>query len=572
VHARRAARKRRRAGALSLPEAAGDNSHVASRWLFGARSDLLLGCGLAWIAVSALQGAVGSDRLAAWVPAGLLVMSTSIPHYGATLLRVYESGAERRKYAFFAFHTSLALALLFALGLRSAWLGSLLLTVYLTWSPWHYTGQNYGIALMLLGRRGVAVSPRAKRLVYGSFVLSYALTFVALHGVELTGNYAPVSYADTVFRLLPLRIPAALCAVLVPALVAGYLACLFGAALGLARVARTRDLAPAALLALTQALWFALPVALRHFGLVDRSSFLANTFTPYGFLWVATAHAVQYLWITTYFARTSGSERSTGRYLAKTLLAGYAIWVLPGLLFAPGLLGRVPYESGLALLIAAMVNLHHFILDGAIWKLRDGAIARVLLRSAPDDARPLPAGRPWRSRLVYGAGALSVLVTLFAFYEGAVGHERALARQDLARAREAAQRLRWIGRDGPGIHRQLGRALANRGQVEAARSELERSLALFPTAGAWLDLATLADARGDRREALRCREAALALEPDHVGALYATGLAYLESGEHKRALEHLRRAAELAPQQGVIHLALERALRERARSLARPRP
>ena len=38
--------------------------------------------------------------------------------------------------------------------------------------------------------------------------------------------------------------------------------------------------------------------------------------------------------------------------------------------------------SPLAFLIfTALVNIHHFILDGAIWKLRDGRIATLLLNS-----------------------------------------------------------------------------------------------------------------------------------------------------------------------------------------------
>jgi hypothetical protein len=37
---------------------------------------------------------------------------------------------------------------------------------------------------------------------------------------------------------------------------------------------------------------------------------------------------------------------------------------------------------GLGLLTASIVNLHHFVLDGAIWTLRDGRVARMLLRPA----------------------------------------------------------------------------------------------------------------------------------------------------------------------------------------------
>ena len=58
----------------------------------------------------------------------------------------------------------------------------MLFTIYLTWSPWHYTGQNYGIALMLLARRGITLSASVKKLVYSSFVLTYVITFFFIHG------------------------------------------------------------------------------------------------------------------------------------------------------------------------------------------------------------------------------------------------------------------------------------------------------------------------------------------------------------------------------------------------------
>ena len=64
------------------------------------------------------------------------------------------------------------------------------------------------------------------------------------------------------------------------------------------------------------------------------------------------------------------------------MLAGAAIWTAPVLLLAPGVFGRVPYDLGLSALVAAAVNLHHFVLDGAIWKLRDGRVARIPLRPA----------------------------------------------------------------------------------------------------------------------------------------------------------------------------------------------
>jgi hypothetical protein len=141
---------------------AGATARTSTGWLFGPVPDLLLGCGAAYLALALVHLAVG-DRLPGAIPGGVLILLFSLPHYGATLVRVYGSSEGRDRYRFFALHATLALAAVFVVSTRAGILGSLVLTVYLTWSPWHYTGQNYGIVLMLLGRRGVQVDPVTKR-------------------------------------------------------------------------------------------------------------------------------------------------------------------------------------------------------------------------------------------------------------------------------------------------------------------------------------------------------------------------------------------------------------------------
>ena len=130
------------------------------RWLVGPVTDLLFGCGLAYafvFAAHALAGAAFRDWIPfAWLPIATLLVST--PHYGATLIRVYEDAQERRLQARFAVWATAALCVGFWLGLRSVAIGSLFVTLYLTWSPWHYTAQNYGVAMVLLRRRGAAPS------------------------------------------------------------------------------------------------------------------------------------------------------------------------------------------------------------------------------------------------------------------------------------------------------------------------------------------------------------------------------------------------------------------------------
>ena len=75
----------------------------------------------------------------------LLILIVSGAHYGATLLRVYEHRAERDTYRIFTVYGTFAMLAMLLGALYSPMAGSLLISLYLTWSPWHCTGQNYGI-------------------------------------------------------------------------------------------------------------------------------------------------------------------------------------------------------------------------------------------------------------------------------------------------------------------------------------------------------------------------------------------------------------------------------------------
>jgi tetratricopeptide (TPR) repeat protein len=525
---------------------------ATNRWLYGPASDLFLGCGLAY-ALFFLVLVFAGDGVRGVVPyelSPLLALVAGAPHYGATLLRVYERSEDRRAYLFFTLHLTVLVWAVFVACLWSVWIGSIVLTIYLTWSPWHYTGQNYGIALLFLRRRGVRVTPLAKRLIHSSFVLSFLLTAAAIHGAHVGSSYAPVSYESTQYQLIPLRIPAALDEVLFYGLGAAYLASLGAAALLLGREARLRALAPTACVVATQALWFAVPVLARHAGALQGIDPLSASNAGYTFLWIAAAHSVQYLWISSYYARAGGRAPSQTGYYAKALLAGSAIWVMPTLAFAPGLLGTVPYDSGLAVMAAAAVNLHHFLLDGAIWKLRDGRVARILVRSAgasgaAADAAPAaaPSGlRAWPAVAVLGA--VSVFVLGYGTIEQEVGVRGALTRGDFPRAEAGIARLGWIGRDGPMIHTAYGLAAAEAGRMEAARSSLERALALHPTAETWRALASVQQRAGDEGGAVRSYLAALEARPGWAEA--ANDLAWLRATAADAALRDPSDAVRLA--------------------------
>src|SRR5215470_10316212 len=101
-----------------------------SRWLFGPLPDLMLGCGAAYLVVFAVLAAAGPS-MRALLPPGLLVLGgllTGTPHYGATLLRVYERREDRRAYAIFTVWATALLAVAFAVGARDVRVASLLFT------------------------------------------------------------------------------------------------------------------------------------------------------------------------------------------------------------------------------------------------------------------------------------------------------------------------------------------------------------------------------------------------------------------------------------------------------------
>ena len=62
-----------------------------------------------------------------------------------------------------------------------------------------------------------------------------------------------------------------------------------------------------------QGLWFSLPVLSRATGVLDGLAPFAGEagFSEYAFLWVAIGHAVQYLWVTSYYARRADARAAS---------------------------------------------------------------------------------------------------------------------------------------------------------------------------------------------------------------------------------------------------------------------
>jgi tetratricopeptide (TPR) repeat protein len=220
-----------------------------------------------------------------------------------------------------------------------------------------------------------------------------------------------------------------------------------------------------------------------------------------------------------------------------------------------------------------VVNLHHFVLDGAIWKLRDGRVARVLLR-APDPvgagAAPAPARhRTWMRALVWGVATLGLLVPL----GQAIGRSALEGPPEDGPALERSiSVLRWVGRETTKLHYRIGTLYARQGNHAKAISHFERSIELFPTGYAWFALGSEYRTLGRWQEARAAFESAIALAPDVPEAHYSRAGAVLaaagaeDAASRDDAIGSLQRALELRPGFAGAALTLAQLYRDSGRT------
>jgi hypothetical protein len=181
----------------------------------------------------------------------MLALFFNYPHYMATIYRAYHTKEDFEKYRIFTVHITLLLAL--TVIVSHFWISALpfIFTFYLTASPWHYSGQNYGLFMMFARRAGAQPSTLERRALYAAFLISYAVLLLSLH----TG-----SSGDPLF--VSLNIPQTISSRAQVVLGVAFVAC---SAFGLSRLtmqAGFRRLIPSFTLFSTQCVWFLAPTLL----------------------------------------------------------------------------------------------------------------------------------------------------------------------------------------------------------------------------------------------------------------------------------------------------------------------
>lgn len=326
---------------------------------------LLIGGGLSLLTLPLYVSGDGPLRGILFASLPWLLLFGNGAHFASSTVRLYMKPGAREALPFLTMGLPLlALAILLAGLAFPGSVGSGLVKLYFTWSPYHYAAQAYGIAVVYAFRSGVTPASRAKKLLWWSAMLPFFYSFLGHREIGLDW-------------LLP------------------------EAFLGLPAVSATVD----ALVVILRPASFVVPAGLAAWLLLSRKPLPAISLLvilvnatwwillPFweAFVWATVFHGIQYLALVTAFhVRDRSAREGDSRSPAFHAVTFYAACVALG-----WLLFQVMPEAGMALgfgavesvlVVVAAINIHHFIVDAYIWRLKPGDTNRKIVEATQDAA------------------------------------------------------------------------------------------------------------------------------------------------------------------------------------------
>ena len=197
-------------------------------------------------------------------------------------------------------------------------------------------------------------------------------------------------------------------------------------------------------------------------------------------------------------------------------------------------------------MLAAAINIPQFVLDGAIWKLRNTRIGGVLIRSRRETGNDSPERSSSSLRtLVWGACGIGVLAALFVFVEMELRFDRTYAKNDWPGVQNILDRARWFGRDRADTRRTIARQLYVSGDTQAAIENYQRAIALTSTVRDFGELGWIQQKSGNLEDAEDRYLEGLNRQPEHPLLLLHLGRTQLQSGQTDAAVQTFERLGEL---------------------------
>lgn len=549
---------------IVAPPAAAPAPAPASPWIYRPWLDLLVGCG-AWSApLLALALLMSPARSHGWAMAFyLLAIVFNYPHFMATIYRAYHTRADFEKYKIVTLHVTLLLVLTGIVMHASPRFFPWLFTLYICWSPWHYSGQNYGLLLMFARRSGAEITPRERRWLRGAFVASYLMLLASF---ETGGSADPL--------ILSLGLPPKYTLPLRLAFGVAFMVFTFLGFRRLIRAIGAQALAAPLTLAFTQFLWFVLPTLLE----LNSGSQVPQTRYSSGIL--AVPHSAQYIWITSYYQRREAlAEGQKTWHVAAyfvTLLAGGIALFIPG----PWLVSYLfHYDFTTSFLIfVSLVNIHHFILDAKLWKLRDKRVAALLVEqsgkpsgpAADASSRPASNARALVVRVLSAPAFRISLAALLFLWGGFDQFHFALrtAEGNLPALLRASQ----INPYDSFVEERIARAETQQGQQDQAVAALSRAVAINPSSITLQQAAARAMiADGRYADAYAHYQKMLERFPRDADALTNYGLLAARLGHPEEAMDSWQKSVDVNPNQPNAHLYLAEAFDQRGEPAAAAR-
>lgn len=321
--------------------------------------------------------------------AGWLVYVVNFPHFAATNYRLYHNKENIQQYPI----TALVIPWVIVAGMIGSFyspqfIAVNFLMIFLYWSPYHFSGQTLGITLIYARRAGLFVGKWERftlsNLIYSSFL------FMTARGEAITAAsdlILPPEYSIERYRL---GLPMWVSNIILGWLVINALGFLFLIVKWCQE--QRRMLPPIVLLpVVTQLIWF-----------------IPGSYCKSFYLFVPMFHSLQYLLIAWSLQLKEKMDMlkitPSVNYVVKESVRWGAINLVLGLLlfsWIPIALHAIlknvfdldyPYIFVLGIMIAG-VQIHHFFVDGVIWKLKKKTVASPLMVNI-DDLIHAPPGPP----------------------------------------------------------------------------------------------------------------------------------------------------------------------------------
>jgi hypothetical protein len=290
------------------------------------------------------------------------ILFSNSAHFASSTVRMYTMEGHAEAWPFLTMAFPLVIVGVLMLGmLVPGDVGPHLQALYLTWSPYHYAAQSYGLAVMYCYRSGCLLNLEDKRLLRVVAMLPFAFSFLVQTGGGRTGLPWLMP-----FDLMGQPWWQSVVSVIEPTLTVAVFALPLWLMWRLSRSATGPMPLISLLIVLSNAVWW--------FVLAPINAFLLAT----------VFHGIQYLSVVIIFhvrdqrARpdnTHGTLWHVLTFYGACFVLGYGLFHVAPQAFV--LLGFGVVES--FLLCGASINIHHFIVDAFIWKLGKGSANRRIV-------------------------------------------------------------------------------------------------------------------------------------------------------------------------------------------------